>query len=281
MKHLRLLEKQNKVFLLLLGFFLIGILGILEFLTGNQIEFSLFYVFPVAFVTWFVNRPFGIIASLVSAIVWLLMDLASGHSYLQLFTPLWNTFIRLSFFVIITLILSALKREMEKEAQLARIDNLTGAFNTRAFYELLQREIDRLARYGRFFSLLYMDLDHFKLVNDQCGHAAGDRALRIVVEFIRTHIRKTDIVARLGGDELAVLLPETHQEFTNIIVSNLRLGLLEKMRQEQLPVTFSIGVLSCEAVPPSVDFLVHRADELMYLVKNDGKDGVKYSIYAG
>lgn len=246
MRYLNELEKHSTSLKFLLGLVLIGIVGVLEFLTGYEVEFSLFYVLPVAFVTWFTNHSLGVIASLVSAGVWLGTDVASGHLYPQLFTPLWNTFIRLSFFVIITLLLSALKRAMEHEAQSARTDNLTGAINTRAFYELLQREIDRLARYGHFFTLVYIDLDNFKVVNDQFGHVTGDQALRSVVDFIRGHIRRTDIVARLGGDEFAMLLPETHQEVAHVLVSNLRIGLLEEMRQKQWPITFSMGVLTCQ-----------------------------------
>ena len=281
MKYLNVLEKQSTSLKFILGLVLIGIVGVLEFFTGYEVEFSLFYVLPVAFVTWFTNRSLGLIASLVSAGVWLGTDVASGHSYPHLFTPLWNTFIRLSFFVIITLLLSALRRAMEHEAQSARTYNLTGAVNTRAFYELLRREIDRLERYGHFFTLVYIDLDNFKIVNDQFGHVAGDQALQIVVDFIRGHIRRTDIVARLGGDEFALLLPETRQEVAHVVVTNLRIGLLEEMRQKQWPITFSIGVLTCQVVPPTVDALVYMADELMYLVKREGKDGIKASVYAG
>ena len=280
MRYLNVLEKQSNSLKIFLGLVLIGIVGVLEYWTGYEIEFSLFYVLPVAFVTWFTNRSLGIIASLVSAGVWLGTDMASGHLYPQLFTPFWNTFIRLSFFVIITLLLSALRRAMEHEAQSARTDNLTGAINTRAFYESLRREIDRLERYGHFFTLVYIDLDNFKIVNDQFGHVAGDQALQVVVDFIRGHIRRIDIVARLGGDEFAVILPETHQEVAHGVVSNLRMSLLEEMRKRQWPITFSIGVLTCQVVPPSVDTLVNRADELMYLVKREGKDGIKSSIYA-
>ena len=281
MRHLNAIEKQSKSLKFFLGLVLIGIVGVLEFLTGYEIEFSLFYVIPVSFVTWFTNRSLGVIASLVSAVVWLGTDAASGHSYPQLFAPLWNTFIRLSFFVIIALLLSALRRAMEHEAQSARTDSLTGAVYSRAFYELLRREIDRLERYGRFFTLVYIDLDNFKAVNDQFGHVAGDQALWSVADFIRGHIRRTDIAARLGGDEFAVLLPETHQEVARVAVSSLRLGLLEEMRQKQWPVTFSIGVLTCQAAAPAVDALARMADELMYAVKREGKNGVNSSVYAG
>ena len=131
------------------------------------------------------------------------------------------------------------------------------------------------------FTLAYIDLDNFKTVNDQLGHATGDQVLRTVVSSVKKNIRRTDIVARLGGDEFALLLPETNQESARVVLSKIQDGLLEEMRKNNWPVTFSIGVLTCRVAPPSTDALVSMADELMYSVKHDGKNGVKYATYAG
>ncbi|HEU19794.1 MAG TPA: diguanylate cyclase [Deltaproteobacteria bacterium] len=275
------LDKQSKAFKLFLGVVLIGVVGFFEYVAGYEVEFSLFYVIPVSFVTWFTGRLFGLVVSFISAVVWLGVDVASGHPYTHLFTPLWNTFIRFSFFVVIAVLLSALRNALEHEARLARTDNLTGTVNSRYFYEVVQKEMDRLKRYGHFFTLVYIDLDNFKIVNDEFGHAAGDQALRVVASFIQSHIRRTDVVARLGGDEFALLLLETDREVAHVVVSNVRTGLLEEMRQRQWPITFSIGVVTCRAVPPTVDAVVHMADELMYSIKRDGKDAVKYFTYTG
>lgn len=274
-------EKQSKTLKLFIGFFLIVIVGVLEYLVGYEVEFSLFYLLPVSFVSWFVNRPFGLLTSIISAGTWLLADVASGHQYIQPFTPLWNTLIRLSFFVVVSVLLSSLRNVLDREAKLARTDNLTGAINSRLFYELAQLEINRLARYGRTFTLAYIDLDNFKTVNDQFGHATGDQVLQVVVRSIQEHIRTTDVVARLGGDEFAVLFPETSQEVAHIVVSSFQSNLLKQMEQNQWPITFSIGVMTCQAVTPSVDALVHMTDELMYSIKRAGKNSVKYSTFEG
>jgi diguanylate cyclase (GGDEF)-like protein len=275
------IEKQSKTLTIFLGSVIIGVIGTLDFLTGYEIAFSLFYVIPIYFVTWYTGQWPGIIVSVVSAVVWLLADWASRHSYVHLFIPIWNTIVRLSFFVIITVLCSLLKSAMERERELARTDNLTGAVNSRFFYDLAQREIDRFQRYQHPFTLAYIDLDNFKIVNDQFGHATGDQALRTVVNFIRKHTRRPDMVARLGGDEFALLLPETNEAFAHMVLSKIQRGLLEEMQQNNWPITFSIGVLTCKASPPTVDKLVSMADELMYSVKNDGKNAVKYSIYEG
>lgn len=281
MEFLDIIDKKGKWLKLCIGFTLIGLIGVLEFLVGYEVEFSLFYLVPVSFFSWFINRPFGLAASIISAGIWLLADVASGHTYVQAFTPLWNTLIRLSFFVIVSLLLSSLRSVMDREAKLARTDSLTGAVNSRHFYELAQIEMDRLERYGHSFTLVYIDLDNFKAVNDQFGHTAGDQALRNVVRSIQDHIRKTDVIARLGGDEFVVLLPETQQEAAHIVVTNLQTSLLKEMEQNKWPITFSIGVLTCQVVMPSIDALVHMTDELMYSIKRGGKNSVKYYTYKG
>ncbi len=279
MKFLNPIEKQSRSLKLFIGFTLIGFVGVFEFLIGYEVEFSLFFVLPVAFISWLVNRPFGFLASFASAGVWLWADIASGHQYLQVFTPFWNTLIRLLFFIIITLLLSSLKAALEREMKLARIDNITGAINSRFFHELAQREMDRLERYGHFFTLAYIDLDNFKAVNDKFGHVIGDQALRLTVKSIQDNSRKTDVVARLGGDEFAVLLPETNQEVAHAVVSKFQAVLLNEMAQNQWPITFSIGVMTCQTAPPTVDSLVHMTDELMYTIKSGRKNGINYSTY--
>jgi diguanylate cyclase (GGDEF)-like protein len=281
MKYLAILEKRSKKFNITLCFILIGILCFFDLLTGYEIAFSFFYVFPIFLVTWLIGQRVGIVASLVSACAWIWADLASGHPYSHIYIPVWNTLIRLSFFFIITFLLSALRTSMEREKELSRTDYLTGAVNARLFYELAQAEIDRFQRYEHPFTLAYIDLDNFKGVNDQFGHSIGDQVLCIVVSSARKYLRKTDVLARLGGDEFALLLPETDQESARVAISNIQGKLLEEMRQNNWPVTFSIGVLTCNSAVHTTDELVKMADELMYSVKNDSKNAIKYSICAG
>lgn len=275
------LEKKSQPFKIVLEFALIGVIGIIDFLTGYEIGVSLFYVIPISFAAWSLGRRHGIAASVVSSCVWLGADAASGHIYSYPLIPFWNTLIRLSFFVIIALLLSALRNAMEREKEVARTDFLTGAVNSRFFFELVQMEIDRLQRYERPFTIAYIDLDNFKTVNDQFGHPAGDRVLRAVVGYAKKHLRKIDVIARLGGDEFALLLPETSQDAARGALTKLHGGLLEEMRQNNWPITFSVGVLTCRAAPRNTDELVKMADELMYSVKRGSKNAIKYSTYEG
>ena len=143
MSFLVSLEKLNKLFVIAIGSVLIIVVGIIDFLTGYEIAFSLFYLIPISLVTWLTGRHFGIVISLLSAIVWFISDVAAGASYSHPLIYAWNTIIILGFFVIVTYLLSSLRRLLDYEKELARRDYLTGAMNSRAFYDLLQTEINR------------------------------------------------------------------------------------------------------------------------------------------
>jgi diguanylate cyclase (GGDEF)-like protein len=269
-------EKQSKSLLVFEGFFLIGIIGFVDCFTGD-LGFSVFYVLPIFLITWFANQRFGFVASFASAIIWLAADITTTQLSFFPFIQVWNSFIRLAFFIIITILLSSLKSSLE----LAHTDHLTSAINSRYFYEIVQMEINRIQRNQHPFTVAYIDLDDFKAVNDQLGHTVGDQVLVTLVSSVSKIIRKSDFVARLGGDEFAVLFPETDQEAARIIFSKIQNGFVETMQQKNWSVTLSVGILTCRVAPQTTDELIRMADELMYLAKSDGKNTVRYSTYAG
>lgn len=281
MKLLSSFEARSQPFWAIAGFALIAVVGILDFLTGYEIAFSLFYLIPISLVTWFAGKRLGMMAVIVCAVVWYFADVASGRPYSHPAIIFWNTAVRTSFFFVVMTLLSALKKTLENEKELARVDYLTGAVNARFFSYLAQRELDRSRRYKHPLTAVYIDLDHFKTVNDQFGHNTGDEVLRTVVDMASSQLRITDVVARLGGDELAVLLPETSQEDAQVLISKIQQRLLGEMRKNDWPVTFSIGVLTCTEMPGTVGELIKMADDLMYFVKKNGRNNVSYSIYPG
>lgn len=277
MKILASLEQQSKPFLVFTGLILIGIIGFIDYLTGYEIAFSVFYVVPISLVTWFTNQRLGLVASVTSAGVWLVADIVSGQSYSSPLVPFWNYLIRFTFFVIITLLFSYLKSSL----QLAHTDHTTSAMNSRYFSEIVQMEINRSQRNRHPFTVTYIDIDNFKAVNDQLGHVVGNQVLITLVNSIKNIIRKSDFIARLGGDEFAIFFPETDQEAARIIFSKIQSDLMEVMRQKKWLITISVGVLTCKVAPHTTDEVIRMTDELMYSAKSDGKNRVKYSIYAG
>jgi diguanylate cyclase (GGDEF)-like protein len=280
-KLIEALGKRERSFWLTIGFALIPALGIIDRFTGPEAAFGFFYLIPVSLIAWRSNFRFALVASIACAIAWYVADFDAGRSYTRHLIAVWNATSRLGFFVVVSWLLSALKSAFDREHELARLDHITGVVNSRFFTELTQAEISRLARYQHPFTVIYIDLDNFKEVNDRFGHNEGDRLLRVVSQHMKEHLRSTDVVARLGGDEFACLLPETAEAAAREVIDRMRLSLVEKMQRNQWPVTLSMGVLTCIAPPHTVDQVIKLADELMYSVKNKGKNGIVYSTYAG
>ena len=278
MKIIDGLEKRSQSFWAIAGSALIVAVGIIDFLTGYEIAFSLFYLIPISLVTWFSGRRLGLMSATASALTWHISDIAAGHPYASSAIHFWNAGIRVSFFFIVMALLSALKTALKRAEELSRIDHLTGAFNARFFLYLAQREMDRSRRYKHPLTMVYIDLDHFKTVNDQFGHHTGDEVLRAVANTASSQLRVTDVVARLGGDEFAVLLPETDQEDAQVVISKIQRSLLSEMRKNDWPVTFSIGVLTCTEIPGTVGEMIKMSDDLMYSVKENGRNNVSYSV---
>lgn len=160
---------------------------------------------------------------------------------------------------------------------LAAMDWLTGICNRRQFELLASGELVRCQRYLRPLTLLMVDIDHFKSVNDRFGHEAGDRVLQYVAAVCRTAKRDSDIVARVGGEEFALMLPETTEEAAAQFAERLRYQVRDcspTVDGEKLAVTVSIGVAGVTLVTPSIDILMRHADQALYEAKRSGRDQV-------
>ena len=275
------LENRSKSYWVMIGVILLALVGLLDYRTGYEISFSLFYLLPICLVVWFAGKRLGITAAIVSALIELSIEVLSGNSYSQPIFYLWNAAIRFGFYIIVTLLLAELKLSREHDKDLIRTDYVTGATSTRFFYDLLQKEINLFKRYNRPFTVAYVDIDDFKTINDQFGHITGDIVLRNAVTFAKNGLRKTDVVARVGGDEFAILLPETDQKTAQIVISKIKKKLLGEMRKSKWPVTFSIGIMTFNATPATTEELVKLVDDLMYTVKNNKKNAISYSVYKG
>jgi diguanylate cyclase (GGDEF)-like protein len=160
---------------------------------------------------------------------------------------------------------------------LAALDWLTGLYNRRHFANLGQAELARSQRYLRPLSVLMIDIDHFKEVNDQFGHPTGDRVIRGVANVLVATKREADVAARVGGEEFAVMLPETTEAAAVQMAERLR----EQLRLcppvvggEGLSITLSIGVAGATSETTDIDMLLACADHALYEAKNAGRDRV-------
>jgi diguanylate cyclase (GGDEF)-like protein len=178
-------------------------------------------------------------------------------------------------------LVAALRRRLDTEGRLARTDPLTGLLNLRAFSERAALELERARRSGRPLTVAYLDVDGFKAVNDRLGHVAGDHLLAGIGAALRSGVRAVDAAARLGGDEFVVLLPETGTEAAAELLARLRTRLEAGGARSGGVVSFSIGAVTFTTPPSDVDALVRRADDLMYAVKADGRNGLRHETVAG
>ncbi|QUY45495.1 GGDEF domain-containing protein [Acaryochloris marina] len=274
---LLLIEQSSKPLLWGIATFALLIIGVMDYWTGFELSFSIFYLLPVTLVAWGISRRSGFIMSLVSAALWLATNRLAGLQFSQSYLLYWNALTRLGFFMVVASLLAEQRLILESERQLARTDPLTKLLNHRAFYHAVNMEVQRFKRYHCPFALLYLDLDNFKTINNQWGHHTGDVLLSIVSDILSDCLRETDLVARIGVDEFAALLHIPEETEVKHIVARLQKILLEEMEKHQWPVTCSMGVLIVEYTPNSIDELIQAADKLMYTAKSAGKNAVAYA----
>jgi diguanylate cyclase (GGDEF)-like protein len=259
-------------------YFLVLLIAVIDYTTGESFSLSIFYLFPVFLVTWFRNKKEGVFISIFAAIIAALVDsMEVSYSHNNII-HYWKGLELFVFFATLSFILGRLKSEIEMHKKLARTDFLTGVHNARSFYEFINSEMERIARYKHSLTLAYIDLDNFKFINDQYGHVMGDKLLYLVSVILQKNLRTTDMVARLGGDEFSILFPETDYEQSEMAIQKIQANISDLMKQNNWPTTVSIGMVTCK-LSCSVDGLIKMADTLMYSAKNSGKNMIKHAVF--
>jgi diguanylate cyclase (GGDEF)-like protein/putative nucleotidyltransferase with HDIG domain len=161
-----------------------------------------------------------------------------------------------------------------KAKQRANTDELTGLFNHRFFHERLGEEIARCSRFGKIFSLVFMDMDLFKHYNDAYGHLQGDKVLEKIGTIINQSVRAIDISCRYGGDEFAILMPESSLESAAKVAERIRKGIESQTDLMGMPLTCSIGIASWPTDGVMKDEIVQSADAALYFAKHTGSNRV-------
>lgn len=183
-------------------------------------------------------------------------------------------------------LLLALKRAFlyQKMQELAITDSLTQVFSRRYLLERLKEEIARSQKFGYQFSLLMMDIDHFKACNDRWGHLVGDAILKTVASVVKENVRQIDLVGRYGGEEFCMVLPETDKKEAGFVGERLRKAVEDKQIKaydEELKVTVSIGIAAFPAESRDMQVLIDKADWALYRAKENGRNKVSiYGVYA-
>lgn len=175
-------------------------------------------------------------------------------------------------------VLSPNEKYVERISELERhatIDELTGCFNRRAFFSRFDEEMKKSERHGTDLSLILVDVDRFKLVNDTYGHLAGDRLLRQLVDTAQDRMRSTDIMGRIGGDEFAILMPHTDiaqaEEFSQRLLNSIKIANQTK-KMVRMPLSISLGISSAKETNLREPLkLLEHCDRALYLAKRHGR----------
>ncbi len=253
---------------------LIILVGWIDYVTGLELRVFPLYFLPIALVTWRSGRGAGMGMALFADAVWFVSNEFAGMTSSAPYIVVGNVLSYLFAFCVIAWLTSEQREALLRERELARNDALTALLNVRGFYERAAQEIERSHRNGAPLTLAVLDLDHFKDVNDNHGHAAGDRMLVEVAETLKRRLRATDIAARMGGDEFAILMPDTRLAGAGTVLESLRAGIHSVADAHAYPVTASVGACEFLRAPDSLDTMLAAADSAMYEVKHGGRNRV-------
>ncbi|MDZ7759872.1 MAG: sensor domain-containing diguanylate cyclase [Desulfovermiculus sp.] len=166
-------------------------------------------------------------------------------------------------------------RTLEELQRLSRTDALTGCFNRRKFLECLDYECKRIERLQTSLTLIMFDIDNFKHINDTYGHEAGDLVLQSLAAIVSAHIREVDILCRWGGEEFLILAPDTDAQNAQVMVERIRKTVAEHVFSQDFEITVSFGLVQYKKGEESLDDLINRADQCMYLAKEKGRNRVE------
>ena len=245
-------------------------LGIVDYWMGKDIRMDSLYVIPLAVIAIHCNRrrDVGFAFLLMFALQTLVL-----FSYDTPRTTKWTSLGIAALLGLFVLVLCRLvSASFLRLRQTSSLDSLTGLHNRRSFESLAEQEIARHRRYGGVFSLVVIDLDHFKALNDSRGHAAGDAALKLFAKMLVHLTRETDVLARIGGDEFAILMPNTTRDDCASHCQGMVVEIAKRMTESGLAITASMGAFTIEQ--PVLSFLeaYEQADKAMYEAKAKGKN---------
>ena len=266
---------------LALGLTFIAALTLFKLKLGSSIMMIDFFIIPVVGVGWFASTPrygylIAVVAAADSAVLAVYAEtLASAQ------TALLTGLARFALYLVILGLLAMMRREREGHQHAATTDRKTGAMNAYTFHEHAEAEVERAQRHGSELSLAYIDLDDFKAINDILGHVEGDRVLLEISHVMRTEVRATDTVGRIGGDEFAILMPETGSRAARTVIERLQSELSRVRTRDGRSAPCSIGLVTFDHPPTSLDELMDAGDELMYRAKQSGKDHIEQAERAG
>ena len=260
--------------LLVLGLTTLTLLA--DYFIGPDISLGIFYLAPISITAWYGSLLPAFLLSVLCSTLTILVAQQGGQATVVM---LWGGVAHVVFFYVVSRLIVRLKTVLEHEKLLSRTDHLTGVLNRRALFEQMELIFNLARRQRSPLTLVYLDVDKFKQINDSAGHKAGDAVLSAVASSLLKHRRRTDIVGRLGGDEFAMALPDTDHHAARMLLD----GLSKKISAAYTTsgeLTCSVGVVTFVAMPSDITEALSFADAGMYEVKQRGGDGISFTVYS-
>jgi diguanylate cyclase (GGDEF)-like protein len=264
---------MNKQSLVIGRFFLIvGEILLIAYLNykeiGSYYSLDVFYCLPVIHAARLgaihtmrrSDTQLPTIAAIVTALVWSMAEASISWPDYPFNAFALNLFSRGVTFTVVARVLA----KVWKERDIARKDSLTDLGTRLEFFDKFAIEQLRSERSGIPYSLLFIDIDQFKLLNDNHGHHVGDMALKLLADILRENSRRVDTVTRFGGDEFVLLVPETDERSCAALIDRIKLSAEKEFQKEGWPISLSIGHVTESGRRRSVDEILHEADMKMY-----------------
>ncbi len=246
---------------------LLALLASVRVTTSAEFAVTSLALLPVLLVTWVIGRRGGLLVATLATGMWLAADVVSNIDDLGSWVLWANAAVRLATYSLVAALTAKVRSLLDREHERATRDELTGLANRRHFLDVGESAVQRSRRYAHPVAIVYLDLDHFKQLNDREGHAAGDAALRATARALLGVARATDLVARLGGDEFAVLLPEVDRGSAHDAAIRMSAAVDAALGTAFYGVSASIGVAWFGDPAPPISELLQTADSLMYQSK--------------
>jgi diguanylate cyclase (GGDEF)-like protein len=269
---------RNETFLLSVLF--ATLIAIPDELSHHEVSWSLFYLAPISVATWYTGRRRGFYLALYCVIVSLLPDLiVTSLEHAHQIAVIWNALTHVVSYLLVVILLDLICQHITLTQTQANTDILTGILNRRAFTEMLQHAIRMSRREGKPLTLAYVDVDNFKLVNDQFGHGEGDQVLQLIARGLGEYVRETDTIGRIGGDEFAIILPHTPAAEAETILLRLHEATQTALQLRCPQAGLSIGAVSFIIPADDAASVLATADSVMYEVKLQGKGQVVIRLH--
>lgn len=263
------------------GLLIVVIVGFFDWVTNPRFAFTLLYLVPLFLTAGRAGRVGGALVAGASAVAFYWGQASGEQAVMQVLANIWNSLTTLTVFMVMHELLYLQRQARGEQAARDWIDPVSGAGNAKYLFQAIQQEMSRAKRFGRPFSVVYLDIDGLRAVNEKTGHLGGDALLGLVARTVARNIRQSDVVARVGGDEFALLLPETDADETHPVTDRLTRVMTEIFEHDGWPASLTMGVATFITTPDTVDAAVKEAEGAMYAAKESKEVKIAYAVYPG